>query len=192
MPTHSRIRVRPALVALAAVFASLACVAPASAHGFPIPSCGWVSKARVHNTFGVQVKARKPYWMTRIAPVLHCNYTETQSSLQQPGKPIVRVQFRELARLEPSAGFVPVAHLGSCRRRVSCTGGHSAWLYRQQAANSLNPTSPFTAGVSLGVQTGLNSIVIQVVNPFGPLPVTNEVAAAEHLAKKLARRFRWK
>ena len=193
MPTQSKIRLRPAaLGALAAVSASLACVAPASAHRFPIPSCGWVSKARVHDTFGVRVKARKPYWMTKIAPVLNCNFTEAQSSLQQPGKPIVRVEFRELARLQPEAGFVPVAHLGSCRRGVSCTGGHSAWLYSRQAANSLAPTSPFTEGVSLGVETGLNSIVIQVINAFGPLPVTNEVAAAEHLGKQLARRFRWK
>ncbi|HWD84739.1 MAG TPA: hypothetical protein VG321_03235 [Solirubrobacteraceae bacterium] len=186
-----RRRLFPALGALAAVSASLACAVPAGAHGFPIPRCGWVSKARVQSTFGVHVKARKPYWMTKIAPVLHCNFMESQSNLQVPGKPIIRVQFRELQRLEPAAGFVPVAHLGDCRRRVSCTGGHSAWLYTQQAGSSLSLT-PFTAGVSLGVVTGLNSIVIQIENPFGPLPVSNEVTAAEHLARRLVRRFRWK
>ncbi len=191
MPTQFKNRLFPTLGALAAVSASLACAAPASAHHFPIPRCGWVSKARVQRTFGVQVKARKPYWRTSIAPVLHCNFMERQSSLQVPDKPIIRVQFRELQRLQPASGFVPVAHLGDCRRRVSCTGGRSAWLYTQRASTSLSPT-PFTAGVSLGVVAGLNSIVIQVDNPFGALPVSNEVAAAEHLARRLVRRFRWK
>jgi hypothetical protein len=191
MPTHFKNRVFPTLGALAAVSASLACAAPASAHRFPIPSCGWVSKARVQNAFGVRVRARQPYWKTSIAPVLHCNFMERQSNLQVPGKPIIRVQFRELARLKPSAGFVPVAHLGVCRRRVSCTGGYAAWLFTQQGRDQLSPT-PFTAGVSLGVMAGLNSIVIQIENPFGPLPVSSEVAAAERVAKKLVRRFRWK
>ncbi|HWD63564.1 MAG TPA: hypothetical protein VG405_00195 [Solirubrobacteraceae bacterium] len=191
IPNRVGIRLRPALGTLAAASVMLTCAAPASAHRFPIPRCGWVSKSRVQRTFGVQVKARKPYWATKIAPVLHCNFTERQSGLQVPGQPIVRVQFRELQRLEPQSGFVPVEHLGNCRRRVSCTKGKSAWLYTQQAYSSLSPT-PFTASVSLGVEAGLNSIVIQVANPFGPLPVANEVTAAEHLAKKLARRFRWK
>jgi hypothetical protein len=190
IPTHLKRRRLPAVSALAALAASLGAAAPASAR-FPIPSCGWVSKARVQHTFGVQVRARKPFWMTHIAPVLHCNFLESQSSLQSPGKPIIRVEFRELQRLKPGSGFVPVKHLGDCRRRVSCAGGHSAWLYTQPATNSLSLT-PFTAGVSLGVAAGLNSIVIQLENPFGPLPVSNEVAAAEHLARRLVRRFRWK
>jgi hypothetical protein len=190
MPSHFKRWLLPGLGALAALSASLGAAAPASAR-FPIPSCAWVSKARVQHTFGVQVRARKPFWMTHIAPVLHCNFLESQSSLQLPGKPIISIQFRELQRLEPASGFVPVAHLGDCRRGVSCAGGHSAWLYTQQATNSLSPT-PFTAGVSLGVVAGLNSIVIELENPFGPLPVSNEVAAAEHLARRLVRRFRWK
>jgi hypothetical protein len=191
MPKHLKTGLLPALSAVVAVSASLLCAAPAGARGFPIPRCGWVSAARVQNTFGVQVRARKPYWMTSIAPVLHCNFLEAQPSVQLAGKPIVRVQFRELQRLKPASGFVPVEHLGNCRVRVSCTGGHSAWLYTQESSGSLSPT-PFTSIVSLGVVAGLNSIVIQVQNPFGPLPVSNEVAAAERLAKRLARRFRWK
>jgi hypothetical protein len=191
MPISLRVAVRPAVGALAVAAASLVCVAPASAHRFPIPRCSWVSRARVQNTFGVQVTARKPYWVTKLAPVLHCNFVETQPNLQVAGQPIVRVEFREIQRLEPQAGFVPVAHLGDCRRAVSCTDGQSAWLYSQEASTSLSPT-PFTAAVSLGVQAGLNSIVIQVQNPFGPVPVANEVTAAEHLGKRLARRFHWK
>lgn len=191
MSTHSKNRLFPTLGALAAVSASLTCAAPASAQRFPIPSCGWVSKARVQNAFGVRVRARKPYWKTSVAPVLHCNFMESQPNLQVPGKPIVRVELRELARLRPAAGFVPVAHLGDCRRGVSCTGGHSAWLYTQQGQDQLSLT-PFTAGVSLGVMAGLNSIVIQIENPFGPLPVSSEVTAAEHLARQLVRHFRWK
>lgn len=191
MPTHRGSRMLVPLCAVLALSISLACAAPAGARGFPIPRCGWVSRAVVQHTFGVRVRARKPYWMTRFAPVLHCNFLETQSNLQLAGRPIVRVEFRELQRLRPQSGFVPVAHLGDCRQRVSCTGGHAAWLYTQEASTSLSPT-PFTASVSLGVQAGLNSIVIQVENPFGALPVSNEVAAAERLAKRLARRFRWK
>lgn len=179
------------LGAVVALSISLACAAPAGARGFPIPRCGWVSRALVQHTFGVRLKDRKPYWTTRFAPVLHCNFVERHSNLQLGGRPIVRIEFRELQRLRPQSGFVPVAHLGDCRRRVSCAGGHSAWLYTQEASTSLSPT-PFTASVSLGVQAGLNSIAIQVENPFGALPVRNEVAAAERLAKRLARRFRWK
>lgn len=182
---------RLALGALGAASLLLTGAAPASAHRFPIPRCGWVSGAKVQHTFGVPVRARKPYWMTKVAPVLNCNFVERQPGLQVPGQPIVRVQFRELHRLQPQSGFVPVEHLGNCRRGVSCSHGQSAWLYTQQAETTLSPT-PFTASVSLGVEAGLNSIVIQVANPFGALSVSNEAAAAEHLAKKLARRFRWK
>ncbi|HET9719347.1 MAG TPA: hypothetical protein VFP55_04645 [Solirubrobacteraceae bacterium] len=191
MAIHLKSRMLVPLCAVLALSTALVSAAPAGARGFPIPRCGWVSRATVQRTFGVPVRARKPYWMTRFAPVLHCNFIERQSNLQLGGRPIVRVEFRELQRLEPQPGFVPVAHLGDCRRGVSCTGGHSAWLYTQEASTSLSPT-PFTASVSLGVQAGLNSIVLQVENPFGALPVRNEVAAAERLAKRLARRFRWK
>lgn len=191
MPANLKGRLRPVLGAAAALLVPLACAAPAGAHGFPIPSCRWVSNARVQHSFGVQVRARKPFWTTKVAPVLNCNYVERRSDLQVSGRPLVHVEFRELAKLKPQPGDVPVLHLGDCRRRVSCSGGKSAWLYTQQAATSLSP-APYTASVSLGVQAGLNSIVIQVSNPFGPLPVTNEVAAAEHLARRLARRFHWK
>jgi hypothetical protein len=191
MSTHLTSRMLVALCAFVALSISLACAAPAGARGFPIPRCGWVSRALVQHTFGVRVTARKPDWLTRLAPVLRCNFLEQQSSLQLGGRPIVRVEFRELQRLRPQSGFLPVAHLGDCRRRVSCAGGHSAWLYTQQASTSLSP-NPFTASISLGVQAGLNSIVIQVENPFGALPVRNEVLAAERLAGRLVRRFRWK
>jgi hypothetical protein len=185
-------RLRPAILALTTLVAALAFAAPASAH-FPVPRCGWVKPSLIHRDFRVQVKAHKPYWVTKLSPVLHCDYSERQPSLQTPGAPIVRVQFREIQRFKLSSGMVPVKGLGSCRARVSCPahGGHkAAWILTERVVSSLYPT--FTSGVLLAVEDGLNMFSIQVSNPGGPLPVASEKAAAIRMARELIPRFRYK
>lgn len=181
----------------AAIAASLAFAAPASAHRrdhhrhFPVPKCGWVSGSVIHHEFGVGVRAKKGYWKTRIAPVLTCNAFERHPDLQEPGKPIVQVQFREMQRFRPSSRAVFVPHLGSCRRRSSCPRGHkAAWLLTDQS--DYGTSTIHTSATLLAVEDGLNAIVIEVVNPFGALPVASEVKATEHLARELVPRFRWK
>jgi hypothetical protein len=185
-------RLRPAILALTTLVAALAFAAPASAH-FPVPHCGWVKPSLIRHDFGVQVKARKPYWVTKLSPVLHCNYSERQPSLQMPGAPIVRVQFREIQRFQLAPGMVPVKGLGSCRARVSCpahAGHKAAWILTQKAVTSFMPA--FTSGVLLAVEDGLNMFSIQVSNPGGPLPVASERAAAIRLARRLIPRFRYR
>ncbi len=179
--------------ALAAAAMSLVFVGPASARHFPSPRCGWVKPSLIDRTFGLHVKAKKPHWTVKIAPILHCNYVERQSNLQVAGKPIVRIEFREVQRVKLAPGFLPVKGLGSCRVRVSCPAGHrqAAWIYTGYSATSASLT-PFTSGVALSVEDGLNMLSIEVLNPFGPLPVQSERAAAIHLAKKLLPRFRYK
>lgn len=186
-------RRRPVLFTLSLLVASLAIAAPASAH-FPVPRCGWVKPSLIQQDFGLQVKAKKAYWMTKLSPVLHCNYLERQMNLQAPGAPIVRIEFREIQRFKLAPGMVPVKGLGSCRKRVSCPthGGHqAAWIFTQISASSLYP-QPYTSQVLLAVETGLNMFSIQITNPGGPLAVPNEEAAAIHLARRLVKRFRYK
>lgn len=185
-------RLRPVLVALSLLACSLAFAAPAGAH--LVPSCGWVKPSLVKQTFGLTVRAKKARWSTKIAPVLDCNYTERQPSLQLSGDPIVRVEFREVQRIKPSPVMEPVKGLGSCRMHVSCPrgGGHqAAWIYTRISSSTLRP-APYTSGVILEVQTGLNMFAIEVNNPAGPLAVTSERAAVIRLARRLAKRFRYK
>jgi hypothetical protein len=184
-------RLHPVLCAVTTIAASLAFAAPASAH-FPVPRCGWAKPSLIAQTFGVQVYARKGYWRTKLSPILHCNYVEQQPNFQEGGVPIVRLVFREIQRFKVSPGMVPVKALGSCRIRVSCPSGQhqAAWVFSEDSASSLLPT-PFMSTVVLGVEDGLNMISIEVVNPFGPLPVANEQAAAIRLARRLVPRFRY-
>ena len=186
-------RVRHALCLLALPAFGLISAAPASAHRFPVPRCGWARPSLIDKTFGLQVNASKPYWTTQIAPVLHCNYLEQQPSLQEVGEPIVSLEFREIQRFKVQPGMTPVKALGSCRVHISCPKGtrQAAWIYMVDSAGSSSSTA-FTSGLLLEVEDGLNQITIEVENPFGPLPVSNEEDAAIHLAKKLVPRFRYK
>lgn len=186
-------RLRPVLLAMALLAAALTFAAQASAH-FPVPRCGWVKPSLIHRTFGVQVRARKPYWVTKLSPVLHCNYSEQQPNLQVAGSPIVRIEFREIQRFKLAPGMVPVKGLGSCRRRVSCpahSAHQAAWIFTSDSVSSLHPIQ-FTSGVLLAVEDGLNMFSIEVRNPEGPLPVAREEAAAIRLARQLIPRFRYK
>lgn len=187
-----RRRLHAVLLLISLLGATLAFAAPASAH-FPVPRCGWVKPSLIHRTFGLHVKAHKPYWVTKLSPVLHCNFSERQSNLQTAGSPIVRIEFREIQRFQLAPGMVPVRGLGSCHKRVSCpsrSGNQAAWILTQNAVTSLTPQ--FTSGVLLAVQDGLNMFSIQVSNPYGPLPVAGEKAAAIRLARRLIPRFRYK
>jgi hypothetical protein len=189
----SRISVRAAGV-LVALGLTLALAAPAAAHArrFPVPRCGWVTASMIDHSFGLQVNATKGAWKTLIAPVLSCSFVEQHARLQAAGDPIVLVQFREIQRFRPGEADVFVPHLGSCVKHFSCPRSHKpAWLYVHQAADGMLPT-PFSDATVLAVQDGLDSIVIEVANPFGPVPVANESAAVEQLARKLLPRFRWK
>ncbi len=185
----SRIVARVAGV-LAVLGMTLAFAAPAAAHRrhFPVPRCRWVSASMIDHSFGLQVNAEKGSWQTLIAPVLSCGFVEQQPQLQEAGEPIVLVQFREMQRFRPGSADVFVPHLGSCVKRMSCPRPHEpAWLYVEP-----DGATPYSSATVLAVQDGLNAIVIEVVNPFGPLPVSNETAAVEHLARELLPRFRWK
>lgn len=174
---------------MAAAAASLVLAAPAGAHRrhFPIPHCKWASGSLVSRTFGVQVNEKRGSWKTQIAPVLSCRYVETQTRLTATGKPIIRIEFREMQRFRPLPGSTYVRHLGSCRRHSSCPRGHkAAWILVEHYGNS------YVSGVLLMVEDGLNQIDIEVSNPYGPLPVASETKAVERLARHLIRRFRWK
>lgn len=158
----------------------------------PVPRCSWVSSTLVQRTFNLAVRARKPAWATQIAPVLTCGFNETQPNLQIAGQPIVTVQFRELQRFKVSKALTFVPHLGSCVMRSSCPVPHKpAWVYIQQTSGS-GSFGPYVDALQLRVEDGLNTIVITVQSPYGSLPVTNELAAAEQLARKLLPRFRFR
>ena len=190
----------PRIVAALAVAAVIACAgttAATASGGFPVPTCGWVSTGQIKTFFGVRVRALNGVWRTSFAPVLTCRYLERRPKLQFGNVPIVAVQYRELQRFNPGPQAKPVKRLGSCVEHSSCPKPHQpAWIITQQGTTGPKPNAPYglpyVSGVTLGVEDGLNALVIQVANPDGPLPVKNEVAQVEALARKLLPKFRWK
>jgi hypothetical protein len=182
------------LVALVALVlaVSIGSGASAKARSFPVPRCSWVSSSKIQSTFGVNVRAGKGVWVTRIAPVLTCPYFERSPKLQLGNLPIALVQYRELQRFT-TKGFTPVKGLGSCVERSSCPQPHRpAWIKVIKSRTDPAPYGiPYVAGVELRVEDGLNAIVIVVANPDGPLPVRDEIAQAKKLARALLSRFHW-
>lgn len=162
--------------------------------GFPIPSCRWAGPAAVSGALGVRVRALAPAWSTQRAPILRCRFVETKVHLQVRGRPIVSIEFRELQRFHLDASYRFVRGLGRCVARSSCPKPRRpAWLHVSQSISAGTPYAMrFGSGLTLGVEDGLNSIVIQIQNPRGPLPIASEVGAAERLARSLLHRFFWR
>lgn len=192
-----------AIVATAAVFGLIAPSAGA-ARRFPVPNCGWVPDSLIWNTFHAAVRAQAPVWSTHIAPVLTCGFAEPQPMYAPSNVPLVTIQFRELQTYKPPANWTFVRGLGSCVEGSSCPAPHRAAYIRMVKVQEGGQPSPFAgssppppmtsyvAGVGLKVEDGLNTITVLVQNPYGALPVKNEVATVEKLARKLLPRFYWR
>lgn len=170
----------------------------AAAGRFPVPTCRWVSAGAVGHAFGVQVRAQRPVWSTVIAPVLTCGFAERHANLQPAGQELVTVEFRELQHFGVPRGWTAVRHLGGCVKHVSCPKpGRPAWLRVVKTKPAPVPYAidypiPYISELDLNVEDGLNAITIRVRNANAALPVKNEVAAAERLARRLVPRFRWR
>jgi hypothetical protein len=168
--------------------------APRHGSGFPVPSCAWAPARAVGKALGIRVRALPPVWSTHIAPILRCRFVETKPNLQANGQPIVSIEFRELQRFHVNSTDTFVRGLGTCVARSSCPRpGRPAWLRVSQGISAPDPTSvPFDWGLLLGVEDGLNAIVVQIQNPNGPLPISGEPTAAEKLVRSLLPRFFWR
>ena len=185
--------VRRAVVVLGVAFV-FAADATAAGHKFPVPTCKWTPTSLIGRTVGVSVRGLKGKWNTDVAPVLTCGFLESQPELQFGNVDLVTVQFRELQRFKPPKNWTFVKGLGSCVEHSSCpVPGKPAWLFVNRELAQPPPYGhPFIDVLVLRVEDGLNSLTIAVDNPNGPLPVRNEVANIEGLARKLLPLFYWK
>jgi hypothetical protein len=191
------------LVAVLGFTLGLTATATGAAGRFPVPRCGWVPPSLIDRTFHVNVRARAPVWTTQIAPVLTCALVERKARYAPRNINLVTIQFRELQRFKPPRGWTFVRGLGRCVEHSSCPAPHrAAYVDLIRGVRSTKPYSispypvgpyavEYTAGVGLRVEDGLNSLTIFVTNLVGPLPLKNEVATVEKLARKLLPRFYW-
>jgi hypothetical protein len=177
---------------LVATGLALSAAAATARTSSPVPTCKWAPKSLIDKDLKVSVKAPKASFTVQYAPVLTCSYVETKSDFQAKGKPIVSIGFRESQHFIPPSAFTPVKGLGSCLAR-SCPKPHKpAWIDVTHATTGTAPYAmTYVSGVTLFVEDGLNCVTITVQNPNDALPVKDETAQVEKLARSLLPRFKY-
>ena len=188
--TRAPVRVGVLLATLGAIVLSTVAPTAAGAHGFPVPSCTWVSPALLAKTIGERVRALSPSWSSVKAPVLTCGYVERVPQLQFTNAPIVSVRFAETQSLPRGRRSKSVGGLGHCAGHAAChNGAKPADLSVTYVLKRGLYSFRYISVVDLRVQDGLDAIEITVVTPNGPAPVFNEVSRIEGLMRLLLPRF---
>jgi hypothetical protein len=160
----------------------------------PVLTCGYVERQPALqfgnvNIITVQFRELQRFKVTQGATAVHgLGSCIKRSSCPKPHSPAWLIETHSVGANPPDSGTGDSgagSSTNSGSEQTPATGSGSA-------AGAASPPVTFISGLSLAVEDGLNALSIQVANPDGPVPVADETAQVEKLARVLLPHFLWR